>query len=138
MRVPPPAISLRQVGARRENEINRWRIGWTVQSNGEAPLEIASARLPHGQFKSDAQSFVPALTLAGGTAAQFQTLVRCDEPPGPVTENAFVIFEAVWHGAPWRIFVRVRVEVLQDGEPSATVQSITTQEVGFSQHLQAN
>lgn len=134
----PPAISLRQRWARRESATNRWRIGWTVENGGDAALELFSARLPHGQFKSEEQKFVPALSLVGGTAEEFETSVRCEEPPGIVTENAFVIFEAIWRGAPWRIFVRVRVDVLQGGEPRTAVQSITTQRVGFSQHLQTN
>ena len=138
MEASAPAIGLRQRGVRRENVTHRWRIGWTVENHGEEPLELASARLPHGQFKSDEQRFVPALTLAGGTAKEFETFVRCEEPPGLVTENAFVIFEAIWHSALWRIFVRVRVEVNGDGEPSTAVQSITTQRVGFSQHLPTN
>ena len=133
-----PAISLRQRSARRESATNRWRIAWTVENHGEAPLELSSARLPHGQFKSDQQSFVPTLRLACGTAEDFETSVRCEEPPGPVTENAFMIFEANWHGAPWRIFVRIRVDVLHDGDPNTAVQSITSQRVGFSQRLQTN
>lgn len=138
MKGTPPAIALRQRSARRENATNRWRIGWTVENRGDRPLGLSSARLPHGQFKGEEQTFVPALTLAGGTAEEFETFVRCEEPPGPVTENAFVIFQASWRGIAWRIFVRVRIEVLQDGEPSAAVQSITSQRVGFSQHLQKN
>ena len=133
-----PAISLRQRSARRESATNRWRIAWTVENHGKAPLELSSARLPHGQFKSDQQSFVPMLRMAGGAAEDFETSVRCEEAPGPVTENAFMIFEANWQGAPWRIFVRIRVDVLHDGDPNTAVQSITSQRVGFSQHLQTN
>jgi len=138
MEIIAPAVSLRQRWARRENAMNRWRIGWAVENRGERPLELSSARLPHGQFKGDEQRFAPALTLAAGTVGEFETIVRCEEPPGPVTENAFVIFEASWRGAPWRIFVRVRVAVNGDGEPGTTAQSITSQRVGFSRQLQKN
>jgi hypothetical protein len=49
-----------------------------------------------------------------------------------VTENAFVILQIKWRGAPWRIFVRVRVIVNKKGEPNATTELITTQKVGFT------
>lgn len=138
MEAIPPAISLCQRDARREKGTNRWRIGWTVENRGDGPLELSSTRVPHGQFKGDEQRFVPALSLAGGTAQKFDTRVRCEEPAGSVTENAFVIFEAIWRAAPWRIFVRIRVDVLEDGEPRAVVQSITSQRMGFSQNLQTD
>ncbi len=138
MEARAPAIALAQRGAQREDASHRWRIRWAVANRGEAPLELFSARLPHGQFKGDGNELVPALTLAGGAAAEFETFVRCEEPPGPVTDNAFVIFEAVWLGAPWRIFVRLRVEINGAGEPGTSVQSITTQQAGFSRHLQTN
>ena len=64
--------------------------------------------------------------------ARFQTSVRCDEPAGLVTENAFLIFHAVWLGEPWRIFARVRVEVESNREPKTVVELITTQKIGFS------
>lgn len=138
MEAIPPAIALTQRRAWREKPRDLWRIAWTVKNRGGQLLELSSVRLPHGQFKADEQKFAPPLTLEGRAAANFETLVRCDEPSGLVTENAFVIFEARWLGAPWRIFVRVRVE-MSDGEiPNATVQLITTQEVGFSRRIEAN
>jgi hypothetical protein len=90
-------------------------------------------RLPHGQFKAQEREFELALNLTGGASAEFETLVHCKEPPGLVTENAFVIFYVSWLSASWRIFVRVRVQVDAQLALETAVESITTQRVGFSE-----
>ena len=74
----------------------------------------------------------PRCNLSSGETAQFQTSVRCDEPPGLVTENAFVIFTVDRLAVAWRIFVRIRVVVSLEGVPETTTELITTQKVGFS------
>jgi hypothetical protein len=106
---------------------------WRIGNNGVWPISIVSARLPHGQFKSEQQRFDPPLKLAAGAQVSFRALVHCDEPPGLVTENAFIIFQVLWFKEAWRIFVRIRVVVKQNGEPQTEVELITTQRVGFSE-----
>ncbi len=96
------------------------------------PIGLLTVRLPHGQFKSEELKFEPAAELAPGEERDFAVLVRCDEAPGLVTENAFLIFYAVWLNQPWRIFVRIRVMVNSEREPEAAVELITTQQVGYS------
>jgi len=88
--------------------------------------------LPHGQFKSAEQRFDPPLEISEGGQVAFRALMHCDQPPGLVTENAFIIFQAVWCKEPWRIFVRIRVVVKEGGEPQTAVELITTQKIGFS------
>jgi len=127
-----PAIELRQMSVDQHGEMQRWRIGWTITNTGTGSLVVVSVHLPHGQFKSDEHRFEPALALAPGESDQFQVAVRCAEPPGLVTENAFVIFSVIWSGEAWRIFVRVRVLVNAQGKPETTTELITTQKVGFS------
>ena len=109
-----------------------WSLGWKITNRDAEPLSVVAARLPHGQFKSEEIRFEPPLDLAPGASDQFQTSVRCDEPTGLVTENAFVIFQVISLGQPWRIFARVRVVVDGGGKPAATTESVTTQKVGFS------
>jgi hypothetical protein len=128
-----PALALRQVDAHRHPTTDDWNIGWTIENKKAQSLNISSVRLPHGQFKAEERKFEPPLNLTGGASATFETLVRCKEPPGLVTENAFVIFYVSWLNASWRIFVRVRVEVDAQLAPEAAVESITTQRVGFSE-----
>jgi hypothetical protein len=127
-----PNVSLRQLSVARDGAMDMWNVHWQVDNLGAEALEIISARLPHGQFKSDEQHFTPALQLAAGASRQFHCLVHCDEPAGLVTENAFVIFHCRWRGEAWRIFVRIRVDVNGDGAPETATELITTQKVGFS------
>jgi hypothetical protein len=128
-----PAIALRQVYAHRHPTTDDWSIGWTVENKKAQSRKISSVRLPHGQFKAQEREYELALNLTGGASAEFETLVHCKEPPGLVTENAFVIFYVSWSNASWRIFVRVRVQVDAQLVPQAVVESITTQRVGFSE-----
>ena len=126
-----PKIVLRQLSAARHGA-GRWNIRWEVENLGTDDLQIDFVRVPHGQFKAEERQFVQALELAGGASEQFQSLVRCDEPPSLVSENAFVIFHCQWRGEAWRIFVRIRVTVNARSEPETTTELITTQKVGFS------
>jgi hypothetical protein len=125
-----PEIELEQISAERNRDT--WNIAWSVKNAGPHPLRILAVRLPHGQFKSEENRFEPAIDLRPGAETRIQTSVRCDEPPGDVTENAFVIFHVIWQGEPWRIFIRIRVAVDPDGEPQTTTELITIQKVGFS------
>ena len=127
-----PQIAVKQVIAERDGITEPWNITWLVRNLGRYPMRILSVRLPHGQFKSEERRFEPAMDLNGGEEVQFRTFVRCDEPSGLVTENAFVIFYLTWRGEPCRIFVRLRVVVNSDGQPETATELITTQKVGFS------
>jgi hypothetical protein len=127
-----PQIVLTQVSAQRDRVSEGWTIGWLLENKSVNPLHILAVRLPHGQFKSDERRFDPAIDLSSGERRQFQTFVRCDEPAGLVTENAFVILSVERLGEQWRIFVRLRVMVTVDGRPETATELITTQRVGFS------
>jgi hypothetical protein len=127
-----PLITLEQISAQLSEGPGYWNIMWKVKNLAARPLALLAVRLPHGQFKAAEQRFDPTMDLASNEQKQFTTLVQCDEPPGLVTENAFVILQIKWRGAPWRIFVRVRVIVNKKGEPNATTELITTQKVGFT------
>ncbi len=131
-REPGPEIELTQTAAQSEGAAGPWRITWRIENRGTDALDILSAHLPHGQFKSEELRFATALALAPGERKMFQVFARCDEPAGLVTENAFVIFHVKCSDEPWRIFVRIRVTMNVDGKPETETQSITTQRVGFS------
>jgi hypothetical protein len=127
-----PQVALNQIIAEREEIKECWNIAWVVENLGQYPMRILGVRLPHSQFKSEERRFEPAMDLKAGESAQFRTFVRCDEPTGLVTENAFVIFYVDWLGEPYRIFVRLRVVMNSQGKPETATESITTQKVGFS------
>jgi hypothetical protein len=128
---PGPQIALRQVGAV-QSGVGYWSVEWEIENRGNDRIQILAARLPHGQFKSDEIRFEPPVELLAGRSHRFRVSVRCHEPSGVVTENAFVILDVIWWGKPWRVFARVRVDVNSYGKPVATPESITTQKVGFS------
>ncbi|HEV8719228.1 MAG TPA: hypothetical protein VGW77_01150 [Candidatus Binatia bacterium] len=127
-----PQMVLTQVSADRVGVLEGWSIGWRIENLGEHPIYVSAVRLPHGQFKSAERRFDPAIELAPGNKTELNILVKCDEPAGLVTENAFVILSVEWLGEQWRIFVRLRVMVTVDGRPETATELITTQRVGFS------
>ena len=130
-----PQIALNQISVGAQEGKGNWKILWRVANVNSQPLELCAVRLPHGQFKAAKQRFRPALTLAPKQATRFDAVVRCDEPAGLVTKNAFLIFQAVRFGERWRILARVRVIVNSRGEPATKTELITSQKVGFSAEL---
>ena len=131
-RASAPDIALRQVSIARHRSIGCWSFSWNVTNTGADPLIIVSARLPHSQFKSKECRFEPPLRLHTGQSGQFEVCVTCNEPAGLVTENAFVIFSAIWAGEAWRIFARISITVNAAGTPETETEMITTQKTGFS------
>lgn len=127
-----PEVALRQLAAEPDGAPGLWKIHWRIDNLGGAPLQIISARIPHGQFKAADRTFLPPLGLPAHGQAEFHSEVRCQELAGLVTENAFVILHCQWRGAGWRTFVRIRVTVNGAGEPQTATELITSQEIGFS------
>jgi hypothetical protein len=133
-----PKISLNQVSLHLGSQKGFWRIGWKVENLAEHSLRLDAARFPHGQFKAAEQRFQPALVLGYRESAPFESIIACAEPAGAVVENAFVIFSAIWLDNRWRIFVRLRVVVDDQGKPTALTELITTQQAGFSTEVQSD
>jgi len=127
-----PHVTLKQGLTERDARTQRWNIAWVLKNLARYPLRIQSVQLPHDQFKSEENRIEPPVDVNGGEQLQVRTLVRCDEPVGHVTDNAFVIFYVIWLGEPWRIFVRLRVVVNPDCKLETETQVITAQKVGFS------
>jgi hypothetical protein len=130
-----PAIHLEQLSALHEPSSASWRVEWRVKNVGQHSIRLLSVRLPHGQFKSEELGFEPALDLPPEGEGVFYNIVHCAEPPGEVTENAFVIFRAAWLDGSWRIFVRISVTMLRDRNLRTAMQSVTTQRVGFAEAI---
>jgi hypothetical protein len=129
---PKPQVELSQVKAQRDGISPQWRIIWALKNRAQHPLRITSVRFPHQQFKSMKRIFEPPIDLNEDAETEFAQLIQCEERPGLVTENAFAIFYVRWLGAPWRLFVRLKVVVSVDGNPQATTEMITVQKAGFS------
>src|ERR1051325_1256730 len=117
-----PHIILRQESAECDVQTRRWNISWLLRNSDRHALRIQSLRLPHNQFNSEETIFDPPVDLNGGEDLEIHTPVRCDEPPGHVTDNAFVILDVIWLGDAWRLFVRLRVLVSPAGKPATETQ----------------
>ena len=127
-----PKITLTQVSSRRESGEGLWRILWRVENLGSERLRLKTLRFPHGQFKAEEQNLGRRFTLDCGEPGEFEATIACDGKAGNIVENAFAIFSVTWKNKPWRIFVRLRVSMSDDGTPAAIAESITTQRAGFS------
>src|SRR5438270_3404863 len=127
-----PRVELKQIKAYQDRISGQWRIVWALKNLSRQPLRLTSVRFPHQLFKSGENTFEPPIDLNENGEMEFEQLIQCEGGPGLVTENAFAIFYATWLGAPWRIFVRLKVVVNADRNPQATTELITVQKAGFS------
>ena|SRR5215471_4243492 len=127
-----PKIALTQVSSRGEGNKRRWRILWRVENLRDQRLQLKTVRFPHGQFKAEEQNLGQKFALDCGEKGEFEAAIVCDRKAGDIVENAFAIFNVILRNKPWRIFVRLRVTIKDDGTPTAIAESITTQRVGFS------
>jgi hypothetical protein len=103
-----------------------------VENLTDRGIEIFSARVPHGKYRSEGIDYHPPIEIGAGQSAEIHMQVACDEGPGSAVENAFLILLAQWSKAKWRIFVRFLVKLDNEGRPGTGTESITTQKVGFS------
>lgn len=110
-----------------------WVISWRIKNLSDRQLHLLAARLPHSQFRGGEIQLQPALEVPSGQSAVLELSVACNEAPGEVVENAFLILRVLWSGEPWRILTRFRVLVDSEGAPHTTTELITTQPVGFSE-----
>jgi hypothetical protein len=127
-----PKVAVEELRRSREVGSDHWLFGWRIQNLTGQPIKFLAARCPHGQFRSEERFFDPPLQAAAGKTATIEMPVLCDEPAGNVIENGFLILLVEWLDKRWRIFVRLRVTVSQQGVPETATELITTQRVGFS------
>ena len=127
-----PGIAADSLHCKRDSDPGRWSCSWRIQNLTDQSLKLFTIRLPHGQFRSQGREFNPSLEVPPGASARIETSVVCDDQPGAVIENAFLILLCEWQAESWRIFVRVRVTVSPEGQPEPVSELITTQRVGFS------
>lgn len=95
-------------------------------------MRLLSVRVPHGKFKAEECKFLPSVEIAAKDSFVLEVAVTCDEPPETTIENAFLILLVDWQDTQWRFFVRLQIQVNQQGEPDSATESITAQRVGFS------
>lgn len=111
---------------------DRWRTLWSIESTGDSPLEILTARLPHGKFRSEEKVFAPPVVIPPSGTGRIEIEARCGEPPSAEVENAFLILRVAHDGEQWLILARLRVRIDTRGAPAAATELITVQRFGFS------
>jgi hypothetical protein len=103
-----------------------------MQNQGQEPIEVLSTWLPHDKFLSGQQTLNPPLRLLPQESTLLELQVACDELPGSVVDNAFIILRLRWREQPWRVFVRHRVVLDDTGAPQHVCRAVSVQSVGFS------
>ena len=112
-----------------------WVVGWNIHNLGDQPLQILTAQCPHGRFRGDKIELADFPELMPGKTAHLELPVTCNEPPGIVVENAFLLLQAKWRNQLWRILIRLTVTFDEQGAPKGKTEVITTQPVGFSRAM---
>ncbi len=77
---------------------------------------------PHDHCYSPRRRFTPAL---GVVDTELEAEVACQDPPGSVIENAFLILRT----RDQRVFARLTIEVDGDGVPHQRCEAITVQDL---------
>jgi hypothetical protein len=127
-----PRVAVEPLPTRAGPAPGQWHAAWRVTNQGDRLLELQAAWCPHGRYRAPRWDLAPPPRLLPGETALVETIVACDEPPGTVVENAFVIFRARWGDEPWRILVRLEIRADSRGTPENAVALITTQPIGFA------
>lgn len=109
-----------------------WGVAWRIENVGDEPVRILAGRLPHSQFRSEEQEFIPNPAISHKECARLDFSVSCCQAPGAVIENAFLILRVLCAAAWWRVLARLRVQFDEDGRPSTFTESVTTHRIGFS------
>lgn len=126
-----PSISVLQAG-RASGEPGAWHVAFEVRNEGDEPVVLLEAWLPHGRFRAEAIALSEHAPLASGASVRLAFTVGFDESPGEYVENSFVILRVLWKGHEWRVLTRLAVTADADGRPIASTELITAHPVGFS------
>ena len=129
---PSPRLLIEAASCRAGAAQGQWLAAWRVHNLGREPVVILSTWLPHDKFANPHQDIDPPVRLAPGGSTLLELPVACNELPGSVVENAFVILRLLWLGQPWRAFVRLRVTVDNARTPQYICESVTVHPTGFS------
>jgi hypothetical protein len=127
-----PLVDLQAVSVRPLGDTGSWEIAWSLRNLGVDPLSVREAWLPHGRFRSPRRDYQPPLPIEPGADTRVAFAVACDEEPGAVVENAFVILRMDWRGEPWRILARLRVAIDDRCAPAPVTEVISVQPIGFA------
>lgn len=98
-----------------------WQASWRLRAVDD-PVQVLEAWLPHDHFYKDRWRFNPPLMVEDTV---LEAEVSCEDPPGTVIENAFLILRTPDR----RIFARLTILVDEAGVPRQECEAVTVQEV---------
>ena len=127
-----PNLRIESLACQARGEAGWWLASWRIQNLDTQAVEILAAWLPHDKFASGRRGFEPPLRLPGNDSLDLELPVACEEVPGSVVENAFLILQVLWGRQPWRVFARQLVSVDSKGSLQHRCETVTVQPVGFS------
>jgi len=127
-----PEVVIEPVSRQSGPDPGQWVFGWDVRNVGQAPLTLLQAWQPHGHFRGPRTGLTAHPEIPPGATGRVDLPVACDEPPGTVVENAFLILNAEWRRDAWRILARLRITADASGAPDPTTEDISVQRIGFS------
>ena len=129
---PSPRLLVESLSTLRRSDAGLWLVSWRIQNREDSAVDVLSTWLPHDHFWSERRDFVTSLRLAPEGAVDLQVAVSCNDKPGTVVENAFLVLRLTHKEQMWRAFVRLRIAVDAAGVPQHTCEAVTVHEVGFS------
>lgn len=127
--VTAPDLRIEPIGDA-EREGDAWRTSWRVINNDPLAIRCVSAVAPHAKFRSADTRL--DFDVRGGGVGTLTLLIHADGSPRSEIENAFVILRIERGEEQWRLLVRVRVPIDENGRPRPRVETMTTQRVGFT------
>ncbi len=133
-----PQVKVQQISQVASPSPQQWVVTWNIQNAGDQPLQILSALCPHGRFRAGKVELSNFPVLMSGRSTALELPVTCDESPGIVVENTFLILQAEWRGQLWQILIRLTMTFDQQGAPNGHIELITTQPIGFSRGMREN
>ena len=127
-----PRISVEQSECARLDERGRWHMTWQIHNLEKEAMTLRAAQMPHGKFKSEQRIFEKGIVVRAAGNAAIEFPVICQEAPGSVVDNAFLILQVEWLQSAWRIFVRFQVAFDEAAEPRTRTEMISAHRIGFS------
>lgn len=124
-----PAVRVEVVGCAPEAAPGHWRATWLIHNDGDAPIVVEDAWVPHGRFRGcDGHVSIDA-EIAAGAAHRLTLSVASSEAAGTVVENAFLIVRLRDSEHAWRVFARMRVEFDSAAQARPVVELLSFQPV---------
>ena len=105
----------------RTDDPGRWQASWRLRAVDD-PVQVLEAWLPHDHFHRPRWRFNPPLIVDD---VLLEAEVACQDLPGSVIENAFLILRTPDR----RVFARLTIVVDGAGVPRQQCEAVTVQEV---------